>query len=65
MAGETLSFDIFARLREDGFAKAGRAASAATDDVMALARRLDELAKKSAGAAARGGLVHPGLPVSG
>jgi hypothetical protein len=48
VAGETLSFDIFARLREDGFAKAGRAASAATDDVMGLARRLDELSKKSA-----------------
>lgn len=48
MAGETLSFDIFARLREDGFAKAGKAASAATDDVMGLARRLDELGKKSA-----------------
>jgi len=48
VAGETLSFDIFARLREDGFAKAGKAASAATDDVMALARRLDELSKKSA-----------------
>ena len=48
MAGETLSFDIFARLREDGFAKAGKAASAATDDVLNLAKRLDELSKKSA-----------------
>jgi hypothetical protein len=48
VAGETLSFDIFARLREDGFAKAGKAASAATDDVLGLARRLDELSKKSA-----------------
>ena len=48
MAGETLSFDIFARLREDGFAKAGKAASAASDDVLGLARRLDELSKKSA-----------------
>lgn len=48
MAGEQLNFDIFARLREDGFAKAGKAASAASDDVMGLAHRLDELAKKSA-----------------
>ena len=48
MAGETLSFDIFARLREDGFAKAGKAASAASDDVLGLAKRLDELSRKSA-----------------
>jgi hypothetical protein len=48
VAGEQLNFDIFARLREDGFAKAGKAASAASDDVLGLARRLDELSKKSA-----------------
>ena len=48
MAGESLNFDIFARLREDGFAKAGKAASAASDDVLNLAKRLDELGKKSA-----------------
>jgi cell wall-associated NlpC family hydrolase len=47
MAGEQLNFDIFARLREDGFAKAGKAASAASDDVMKLAERLDKLGAKS------------------
>jgi hypothetical protein len=48
VAGEQLNFDIFARLREDGFAKAGKAANAASDDVLGLAKRLDELSKKSA-----------------
>jgi hypothetical protein len=45
---ETLGFNIFSQVREDGFTKAGRAASAAADDVMALGRRLDEISKKSA-----------------
>jgi len=47
VAGERLDFDIFARLREDGFAKAGRAADAASEDVAKLAERLDKLGAKS------------------
>jgi len=47
VAGETLTFDIFARLREDGFAKAGKAATAASEDVDKLAVRLDKLGAKS------------------
>ena len=47
MAGERLDFDIFARLREDGFAKAGKAAEAASEEVGKLAERLDKLGAKS------------------
>jgi hypothetical protein len=47
VAGETLSFDIFARLREDGFSKAGRAALAASDDVLELQKRLEKVGATS------------------
>ena len=47
MAEERLVFNIFAQLREDGFAKASRAARATSDDVVALGRRLDEIGRKS------------------
>ena len=47
MAGERLDFDIFARLREDGFAKAAKAAEGASGEVVKLAERLDKLGAKS------------------
>jgi len=47
VAEERLVFNIFAQLREDGFAKASRAARATSDDVVALGRRLDEIGRKS------------------
>lgn len=47
MAGERLDFDIFARLREDGFAKAAKAAGGASDEVLKLAGQLDKLGAKS------------------
>src|SRR6266496_738763 len=46
---QRLEFDILANDRASkGFLNAGRAASAASDDVMGLARRLDEISKKTA-----------------
>lgn len=46
---ERLNFDILARDNASaGFIKAGRAAAAASDDVLGLARRLDEVQNKRA-----------------
>ena len=46
---EKLVFDLLANDRASaGFAAAGRSASAAADDVLGLAKRLDEVGKKSA-----------------
>ena len=48
---ERLTFDIFAIDNASrGFIAAGRAAQATSDDVAKLARRLDEIGKKSASA---------------
>jgi hypothetical protein len=53
VAGERLDFDIFARLREDGFSKAGKAALAASDDVEKLQKRLDKAGATSVEARVR------------
>lgn len=47
---ERLQFDILANADNavSGFVKAGRSAAAASDDVLGLAKRLDEISKKSA-----------------
>jgi hypothetical protein len=46
---EDLIFNILAKdSASSGFTRAGRAAAAASDDVLGLARRLDEVSKKSA-----------------
>lgn len=46
---ERLSFDLVANdAASAGFAAAGRSAAAASDDVLALGKRLDEIGKKSA-----------------
>lgn len=48
MPDESLVFKILADDQASaGFARAGRSASAASDDVLALARRLDEVSKKA------------------
>jgi hypothetical protein len=54
VANEKLTFDLIANDKASaGFSAAGRAASDASDDVLGLAKRLDEISKKTATAKVR------------
>jgi hypothetical protein len=49
MANQSLTFDLLIGRDQasDGFVRLGKSASASSDDVLALAKRLDEISKKS------------------